>query len=652
MKRNLQRKFTLALMMTCFFMLFSCKKALDIKPQSEVDITQNYNNVTDVNSAILGIYGQFMGLAEQYVVLNELRADLMDVTPNADKYLQEISQHHVTIGNPWADPRPFYKVILNCNDVLYNLNIMLAQNKITVADYNYRYSDIGALRSWLYLQLGIHFGSVPYVTSPLSNINDLKDPSKFQKVDFPTLLQNLITFTAALPWLDPYPSVITLINGSTTITTPTPATISGFPITHQFVDKHLVLGDLYLWQAAYSHPEDYTLAATQYRKVLEYVQDGATNNTYRMETTSILQSTVAASFNDFAIDYVRYTEQNINSLISDNNHGWRSMFGRTVYPTYDTKLDAVWIWQMFFPQATNPVDPFVDLFSQQGGRYLVQPSQTAIDNWNSQVQIQANGGNGNTNFTTTFHSDARMRLTFYDPTGNYNAFNNQNVIMKYLYTYQDATVSQTNKYGRWFLYRDVTLNLRYAECANRDGYGLLTYAILNNGLNSSFNPYTFSATNPQQNGNGPAPLPPSTSSTPPNSDYTNIEQTFYPPPYDIDARNGDTPRFRNGWYQTPGIRGRAWLTSYPHSVINSPNEAPFTVTDPNIQEQELLLEGGLDAAYEGHRWEDLLRIAIREGNNGILANAVGAKLTKDGYGGAATAQANLMAGNWYLPFNW
>ena len=164
MRSNLQGKIVLTMMMTCLIMLFSCKKALDVKPLSEVDISQNYRNVTDVNSVILGIYGKFMGIAGQYVVLNELRADLMDITPNSDKYLQEISQHHVTIGNPWADPRPFYALILNCNDALYNMNIMLAQNKISVADYNYRYSDIGALRSWLFLQLGIHFGSIPYVT--------------------------------------------------------------------------------------------------------------------------------------------------------------------------------------------------------------------------------------------------------------------------------------------------------------------------------------------------------------------------------------------------------------------------------------------------------------------------------------------------------
>jgi len=151
MKRNKIGKLGVMVITTCAIMTFSCKKAFDLKPKSEVDVSDNYKNVYDANAAVIGIYGKLLGIAEQYVVLNELRADLMDITPNADKNLVEISQHTVSPGNPWADPRPMYNIIINCNDVLYNLNQMLANNRITAVDYNQRYSDVGCIRSWLYL---------------------------------------------------------------------------------------------------------------------------------------------------------------------------------------------------------------------------------------------------------------------------------------------------------------------------------------------------------------------------------------------------------------------------------------------------------------------------------------------------------------------
>lgn len=96
-----------------------------------------------------------MRIADRYIVLNELRADLMSPTVNADQYLRQLNEHAVTTDNPWADPKPWYAIIMNCNDALYHFDIMLKQNKMRPDEYTQRYADVGAIRCWLYLQLGI-----------------------------------------------------------------------------------------------------------------------------------------------------------------------------------------------------------------------------------------------------------------------------------------------------------------------------------------------------------------------------------------------------------------------------------------------------------------------------------------------------------------
>src|SRR5687768_7444936 len=163
--------------------LGSCKKILDdVNPGTELDATQMYRDVYDANAAVMGIYGKFMSLSDRYIILNELRADLLEYTNNADEHLRQISTHTVTADNPYANPRPFYELILNCNDVLKNFQVMKEKKTLNTDEFNQRYSDIGALRSFLYLQLGIHYGEVPYVTEALENISDVKDPSRFQKL--------------------------------------------------------------------------------------------------------------------------------------------------------------------------------------------------------------------------------------------------------------------------------------------------------------------------------------------------------------------------------------------------------------------------------------------------------------------------------------
>ena len=146
-------KFSYLLLTAFSCMIFSsCKKVLEVEPENVLNSEQTYRNLYDADAAVLGVYGKFMNLAKQYIILNELRADLMDVTDNADEYLRQLNTHSATADNPYANPAPFYEVILNCNDVLKNFDKMHAEKKLKDAEYNQRYSDIAAIRSFVYLQ--------------------------------------------------------------------------------------------------------------------------------------------------------------------------------------------------------------------------------------------------------------------------------------------------------------------------------------------------------------------------------------------------------------------------------------------------------------------------------------------------------------------
>ena len=119
------------LIATLLLSLGGCKKVFDIKPEDQLDESNAYQNVYDADAAVVGIYGKFMGLAEQYVVLNELRADLLDVTANSDENLRQISTHAVKENNPYGSPRPFYELIINCNDVMEHFQAMVKEKRMT-----------------------------------------------------------------------------------------------------------------------------------------------------------------------------------------------------------------------------------------------------------------------------------------------------------------------------------------------------------------------------------------------------------------------------------------------------------------------------------------------------------------------------------------
>ncbi len=536
--------------------LLSCNDMFDIKPETSVDYDQAYQNIFDADAAVIGIYGKFVTLAEQHVVLNELRGDLINITGNAaaNPDLLEINYHEVSIGNKYADPKPYYEVIINCNDVMENLEIMVEENKIEQTEFLERYSDIGALRSWLYLQLGITYGEVPYITDALSNVDDLYDQSKFPVLHLDDLLDQLIQFMEDLPYKGNYAANSSLVTN-----------IDGFNTQKFFINKKLVLGDLYLWKG------NYTQAATYYRDIMEEASTAAGEDLYMK----------------YKIAWGTYAFDLVTAFTGSQTRAW----------------DHEWIWDLPFSPNFSPKNPFYDLFSNINGQYLLKPSQSIIDMWEIENRID------NTPVDPRAYQAARYFL-------------GEPVAYKYL---QNMTQNiLLDKPGNWFLARATMVHLRFAEAANRDGKHRVAYAILNDGLQLTYDP------NPDVD----------------NRDVTHIQQTHEPPPYDFDAREGNYPSFRGPWYRSVGIRGRMGLTPLDGNL-------QFETDSTMIIENALVREAALDLAFEGHRWQDLLRIAIRRNDPAFLADKVYEKLHKAGDPRATEVRDRLMnRENWFLPFEW
>nr|WP_288837619.1 RagB/SusD family nutrient uptake outer membrane protein [uncultured Flavobacterium sp.] len=560
--------------MTLLLSLGSCQDYLDVQPEDKLVGDQMYRNINDADAAVIGIYGKFMALAEKHVILNEMRADLMTTTRNSNPYLEQLSVHNVTEENPYISPKQFYEVIQNCNDALRNFDIMVAERKFTESQYEQRYADVACIRAWIYLQLGIQYGAVPYITEPIENLEDVKNINKYPRLPFDQLLDKLVASTEALTYKKLYEVGSSLL-----------ITVDGYDTRKFFINKECLLGDLQLWKG------NYLSAASHYKNVMEETPAPGvlTVDNYRVRFAEVITN------EDLAVGYLRNYEQDATTLVNSDTKGWRSIFGRS----RDVLWNSEWIWSLPFDSKFAPSNPFIAFFSKTAGDYLAKPSLHAISLWDNNMQ------------TNGFPYDARGRKF------TYNIVSGDPVIMKYLYKYQAAN-DQFKRNGEWFLYRAAKLHLRYAEAANRDNQQELANALLNVGIKNAYNPL-----NIPQTGN-----------------VTDAMQTKLPFPYDFDARFGDFPNFRAPWHRSIGVRGRAYLT-------------PVVGSDMVSIENNIINEAALELAYEGNRWEDLVRIARRRNDPSFLADKIFEKLSKEGNAEAANVRAKLMnPNNWYLPFKW
>lgn len=559
------------------FILPSCEDFLDKEPKDALLPNQFYRDVNDADVAIRGIYGKLSSLGPQYVILNELRADLMDVTYNADYYLRQINLHEADTTNPYIDPKPFFSLINDCNDALKNFKIMLDDLKLSENDFNSRYSDIGALRSWLYLQLAIHFGEIPYITEPVEDIDDIgkiKDETIYPRLTLEEIIDELVIFMETLPEYDPYQDADLL------------RSIDGFQTYGMYINKRFVLGDLYLWNG------DYLKAGEVYRDILSRSGETAYDE-FKIGGTNA--ATIRAGGVDrYNSGYTRYYNYDENSAISS----WPDMFSDI--NTGDADYVLEWIWTLFYDDEYPPQNPFLEYFSNEVGNYYFKPSPNAVSNWESQTQQNEFSGD------------------FRGEDGSYYIINNEPVITKHISTYSE--LDPFNKSGKWGIYRAAGLHLRYSEAANRATHSKLAYALINHGIRAAY----------------AAP-----SGT---EDLTDYERTLLDPPFDIDARMtgpGDyPPNLRGEFHRNVGIRGRVYLqAAEPDTTINE------IIATENI----IIEEAALELAFEGNRWGDLLRIAMRRNDPSFLADKVYEKLNSAGYAEAEAVRQKLSQGDWFLP---
>lgn len=672
MKRKLKLAFYI-LPALVIFAGYSCKDMLTADAGEVLEYQDHYRNVYDADAAVLGIYGKFAALAENVIVLNELRADLMDVTPGASSDLRDLNNQTPGPFNKYANPAPFYNLINNCNEVITELTRMYAENRLRTDEYYERYADIGALRCYLYLQMGSHYGTIPYFTKPIRGTDDMVTLEQLGEqvfLPFNQVLDSLIDWFDALP-SDKYMYAYSSNYGVGRSNQLSAKTLDNLVIENMFIEKRIMRALLHLTRGADAH--DYERAAFWFNDELNVdkygVVDGETN--YRAK----LHNWVWDLSNTYPVQchFIIQLRRNNNVGESYQNstaiyNSWIEMFRRKldVYTrTNNVNTPEELLWVIPYHKDYVPKFSLIQLMSKEYGDYQVRPSQWAID-----------GFFGSGKFAEPNNTPGDLR----GPTSAWKYVNddpNTPQIMKFQYQY-DVTMTHNPldrgtdyELGRWTTWRAPYVHLLFAEAANRaealfghpDTYGLNKFALalLNTGLSNGV--YTacdsFRSVDPVT---GSVLVKAPVYSLKRNSTVGRFEEeAFWFNAKNDSDRDGTANYFaRTPWRSCNGVRGRvnqeavtleamaAYPSVFSYIPVEDRSDSVLWVEDA------LLKEMGLEGAYEGTRWLDIIRIArhreaVHPGSGGAMMERIlRPKYTHSASG--ATAPDFTNPDNWYLPF--
>lgn len=212
------------------------------------------NSPNDSVYSILGILNQVQKISDRYVLLGELRGDLMDITATSESDLRDLSQFNVDAStSQFADVKDFYAVINNCNYFIQRVdtNIVDRTNKPFVKEM----AVAKSIRAWAYMQITLNYGKAFYFKKPILTVKDSEE--NFPELGPEQMIDSLI---AEMNTINPMAPAILPGYGS----------INGVPSKYLFISAKFLMGDLYLWKASYTkNTADYEMAATYYGKLID-----------------------------------------------------------------------------------------------------------------------------------------------------------------------------------------------------------------------------------------------------------------------------------------------------------------------------------------------------------------------------------------------
>ena len=161
----------------------SCDDFFDPETEDSLNGDKYMSSLTEMSTGYLGVLTKMQAVGDKAIYLTDTRGDLLEPTEQSTNQLIALYNYDDDLsGNSYADPAPYYDLVIACNDYIAKLLSFKKEYPEIVAETKYFEGLIASalrVKVWTYLTIAEIYGQALWFNDPILKIEDLTDTNKF-----------------------------------------------------------------------------------------------------------------------------------------------------------------------------------------------------------------------------------------------------------------------------------------------------------------------------------------------------------------------------------------------------------------------------------------------------------------------------------------
>lgn len=175
----------------------SCRDLFETDPDDIINVGDYISEDDEMYKGFLGIMTRMQQAADHSILLTDTRGDYLETTANAPLDLQKIYTYDPTDGNTYADPAPYYAIVIACNDYIDKMKAYRDRTGDHMDDnalknFKALLSSTLRIKVWAYLKMGSIYGEAIWFDDPLEEKVELSDSTTFSYCDMSGIVDKCI----------------------------------------------------------------------------------------------------------------------------------------------------------------------------------------------------------------------------------------------------------------------------------------------------------------------------------------------------------------------------------------------------------------------------------------------------------------------------